>query len=471
MTALLAEGANAIGAVVTSGWWAGAIARGVYGNAPLGFIAKLIVTYDDDTQETLVSDLSWRTSRNGAVRQGDIYDGEIYDARLESGWTTPDFDDDGWNAVEANNNAPTKIQAFTGGYVLQLADKVQHLKTATIYNNTRASGTDYGTINVVSTTSSLPFSLTKGQAVILDFGQNIVGWVRLKVRGSAAGRLHMRFAEMLNDTGEKSRGNDGPGGSLYLANLRTAKAECFYILSGDPDGEAYHPSTTFYGFRYCEIVPTDDVEILSCEAQPISSSTEETGTLSTSNALVNQLISNIQWGQRGNLLSVPTDCPQRDCRTYLPAGGSPITSASATYRSRYGTIASAWTASEAGRLVYECTVPANTTATLHLPAENGAPTAYESGEPAASAEGVTYMGYKDGCQVYELQSGTYRFSADAADGVQSASADAPGDHSIYDLAGRKIDVRSPNDNGKWRGVNGKLPKGIYIGGAKKRLVP
>ena len=795
VTALLAEGANAIGAVVTSGWWAGAIARGVYGNAPLGFIAKLIVTYDDDTQETLVSDLSWRTSRNGAVRMGDIYDGEIYDARLESGWTTPDFDDDGWNAAEANNNAPTKIQAFTGGYVLQLADKVQHLKTATIYNNTRASGTDYGTINVVSTTSSLPFCLTKGQAVILDFGQNIVGWVRLKVRGSVGNRLHMRFAEMLNDTGEKSRGNDGPGGSLYLANLRTAKAECFYILSGDPDGEAYHPSTTFYGFRYCEIVPTDDVEILSCEAQPISSSTEETGTLSTSNPLVNQLISNIQWGQRGNLLSVPTDCPQRDerlgwsgdtqvfcttamynaetesffrkwlqdmrdsqrndgaystvapntnsrigaaawadagilvpwrvyqmygdkgvlsenfaamekymewlatqtdgtlqyaggttvygdwlsyadtdarliavayyaydalimskiaralsplpigtyarkaaayetlyrdirdefrsrypaaqhlssqtalllalkfglyegedeeadlrarlagaisgnnymlstgfvgtgilgqtlssfgltdyaydlllqrgcpswlysvdqgattiwerwnsytresgfgpasmnsfnhyaygavgewmyrymagiqpdeeepgfhhfflkpqpdCRSYLPAGGSPVTSASATYRSRYGTIASAWTASEAGRLVYECTVPANTTATLHLPAENGVSDAYESGEPAASAEGVTYMGFKDGCQVYELQSGTYRFSADAADGVQSASADAPAGCSIYDLAGRKIDVLSPNDNGKWRVVNGKLPKGIYIEGAKKRLVP
>jgi alpha-L-rhamnosidase len=798
VTTLLAEGANAIGAVVTSGWWSGAIARGIYGNAPLGFIAKLIVTYEDGTQETLVSDLSWRTSRNGAVRQGDIYDGEIYDARLESAWTTAGFDDSQWTAAEANNNAPTRVDAFTGGYVQQLTDKVQSLKRATIYNKSKASGTDYGTINIASTPSSAPFSLTKDQAVILDFGQNIVGWVRLKVRGKSGNRLHMRFAEMLNDTGEKSRGNDGPGGSLYLANLRTAKAECFYTLSGNPDGEAYHPTTTFYGFRYCEIAPTDDVEILSCEAQPISSSTEETGTLSTSNPLVNQLVSNIQWGQRGNLLSVPTDCPQRDerlgwsgdtqvfcltamynadtesffrkwlqdmrdsqrsdgaystvapqtnsrigaaawsdagilvpwrvylmygdkkvleenfpamekymdwlatqtdgsyqyaggttvygdwlsyadtdarliavayyaydallmskiaramsplpigtyarkaaayealyknireefrsrylssnllyasqtalllalkfglyegeaeeadfknrlakaikdnnytlntgfvgtgilgqtlsefgltdyaydlllqrnCpswlysvdqgattiwerwnsytresgfgpasmnsfnhyaygavgewmyrymsgiqpdesspgfhhfllkpqpdrRTYLPSGQSLITSASATYQSRYGTIASAWTAPDANSLAYTCTVPANTTATLYLPAPSSEAVMYESGKPASAAQGVTPIGYEDGCLIYELQSGTYQFSTDAPNGVQEARGKEREGDAIFDLGGRYLgEAKSKGQEaGSWGARNSSRFHGIYItNSGKKTLV-
>ena len=789
VTSLLTEGANAIGAIVTSGWWSGAIARGVYGDKPLGFIAKLLVTYDDGSQETFMSDLTWRSSRSGAVRQGDIYDGEIYDARLESAWTTAAFDDSNWKAVEANTSFSGKIVAFTGGYVLQLTDKVQSLKSATVYNKSQTSGTNYGTINVVSTSSSVPVSVKKGQAVILDFGQNVVGWVRLKVRGNSGNCLHMRFSEMLNDTGEKSRGNDGPGGSLYLANLRTAKAECFYTLSGKADGETYQPSTTFYGFRYCEIAPADDVEILSCEAQPISSSTEETGTLSTSNAQVNQLISNIQWGQRGNLLSVPTDCPQRDerlgwsgdtqvfcltamynadtesffrkwlqdmrdsqrndgaystvapytnsrigaaawsdagilvpwrvyqmygdkkvldenfssmekymewlatqsdgsyqyaggttvygdwlsyadtdarliavayydydallmskidralspitvgiyarkaaayealyedirsefrsrylssntlpasqtalllalkfglyegeaeeanlkerlaaairdnnytlntgfvgtgilnqtlssfgltdyaydlllqssCpswlysvdqgattiwerwnsytresgfgpasmnsfnhyaygavgewmyrymtgiepdeanagfhhfilkprpdqRTYLPSGQSLITSASATYQSRYGTIASAWSAPSEENLIYECIVPANSTATLYFPAESREVAVYESGVLATIAEGVTYVGYEDGCQVYKLGSGVYRFTTDDADKLQSASVNVSEADAVYDLSGRKINAECSSHNPQI------VIKGRSDGKAKKILV-
>ena len=789
VTTLLDEGANAIGATVTSGWWSGAIARGVYGDAPLGFIAKLLITYEDGTQETLVSDLTWRSSQNGAVRSGDIYDGETYDARLESAWTTAAFDDSQWNDVETNTSFSGKIVAFTGGYVQQLTDKVQDLQKATIYKGTQASGTSYGTIKVVRTSSSAPINLTKGQAVILDFGQNIVGWVRLKVRGRSGNCLHIRFSEMLNDTGDKNRGNDGPGGSLYLANLRTAKAECFYTLSGNTEGETYHPSTTFFGFRYCEITPTDDVEILLAEAQPISSSTEETGTLSTSNAQVNKLVSNIQWGQRGNLLSVPTDCPQRDerlgwsgdtqvfcltamynadtesffrkwlqdmrdsqrsdgaystvapytnsrigaaawsdagilvpwrvyqmygnkqvleenfsamekymdwlatqtdgtyqyaggttvygdwlsyadtdarliavayyaydalimskiaramsplpigtyarkaaayetlyknireefrsrylsssslsssqtalllilkfglyngeteeenfknrlakaikdnnykldtgfvgtgilnqtlssfgltdyaydlllqrnCpswlysvnqgattiwerwnsysresgfgpasmnsfnhyaygavgewmyrymagiepdesdpgfhhfilkprpdrRSYLPGGQSLITSARATYQSRYGTILSAWSAPDVRNLTYECTVPANTTATLHFPAESSETAVYESGEPATSAQGVTYIGYEDGCLVYKLESGTYLFSTDKADKVQSTSLNVPEEAAVYDLSGR-YHGRARHSASGMSGLHG-----VYITSGKKTVI-
>ena len=315
VTTLLAKGANVIGAVVSNGWWSGSITRGFYGDdLSMGFIAKLLITYEDGTKETFVSDLTWQSSLEGALRRGDIYDGEIYDARREADWVTASYDASHWRAVEENMACKAAIMSFTGGYVLQLTDKAQPVRKATIYSGTKNTGTDYGELNAVQTTTTGRFSLTKGQGVVIDFGQNVVGWVRFRVRGTSGTQLHVRFAEMLNDNGSISRGNDGPGGSLYLAALRDAKAELYYTLAGKADGEEYCPHHTFYGFRYCEIVPTDDVEVLHVEAQPISSSTEDVGMISTSDARVNQLVSNIQWSQRGNLLSVPTDCPQRNER-------------------------------------------------------------------------------------------------------------------------------------------------------------
>ena len=315
VTALISQGKNAIGAVVTPGWWAGAVMHGAYGSPNLGFLAKLLIRYADGTEDTVVTDLSWLSSKGGALKLGDIYDGEIYDARLASNWTAADYDDSQWNAVRENVEFKGKIEAFTGGYVRTLPDKVQQVRTATIHEGVKSTGTDFGLANAVSTTEG-PGAVVvrKGQSVVFDFGQNIVGWVNFRVKGRAGNRLKMRFVEMLNDTGSRSRGNDGPGGTPYLANLRSAKASLYYTLCGAVDGESYHSSTTFFGFRYCEVTPSDDVEILSIEAQPVSSSTEDRGFVETSHALVNQLFSNITWGQRGNLLSVPTDCPQRDER-------------------------------------------------------------------------------------------------------------------------------------------------------------
>lgn len=315
VTSLLREGENAISALVTKGWWAGGVMHGAYGSPELGFIAKLLITYDDGTQETVVSDLTWRSSRDGAMRLGDIYDGEIYDARLADNWTAASYDDSQWNGVAVNVDFRGTLDAFTGGYVTTLPDRVQQVKTATVYEGSKASGTTYGMANVVATTEGTgAVRVKKGQAVVFDFGQNVVGWVNFKVKGKAGNRLRLRFVEMLNDTGAANRGNDGPGGTPYLANLRSAKASLYYTLCGADEGESYHSSTTFFGFRYCEVTPSDDVEILTIEAQPISSSTDDRGSVETSNALVNQLFSNITWGQRGNLLSVPTDCPQRDER-------------------------------------------------------------------------------------------------------------------------------------------------------------
>ena len=316
VTHLLQSGANAIGAVVTRGWWAGAVMHGAYGAPSLGFMAKLLVTYDDGTTDIIVTDKTWASSLRGALRNGDIYDGEIYDARLATEWSMPGkVNLDNWNAVGVNTDFKGTIDAFTGGYIQTLNPLFLHPQAVSIYEGSKGTGTDYGMVNTVSNSSGFaPFTLKKGQTAIVDFGQNMVGWVDFKVKGQQGNRMRLRYTEMLNDNGSRSRGNDGPGGSLYLANLRSAKAQLYYTLAGTPEGETYHPSTTFFGFRYLEITATDDLEVLALEGQPISSSTHDTGSIETSHPDVNQLFSNIQWGQRGNLLSVPTDCPQRDER-------------------------------------------------------------------------------------------------------------------------------------------------------------
>lgn len=316
VTSLLRRGNNAIGAIVTSGWYAGGIAHKIAGSDnDLGIIAKLVVVFEDDTRQTIVSDDTWASSRQGALLYSDIYNGEIYDARKYQNFSAPDYDASGWNAVVRNNAFQGKLEAFRGPYVKVLGNNIQTVKTATLYEGTKHTGTDYGMVNIVATRSGASaVTLKKGQTVCFDMGQNIVGWPAFTVKGKAGTRMHFVMTEMLNDTGAKSRGNDGAGGTPYLANLRSAKAEIYYTLNGNGKGESWHPTTTFYGFRYCTVSATEDVEISKLEAWPISSSHEDTGDITTNSNILNRLISNVRWGQRGNLLSIPTDCPQRDER-------------------------------------------------------------------------------------------------------------------------------------------------------------
>jgi alpha-L-rhamnosidase len=140
--------------------------------------------------------------------------------------------------------------------------------------------------------------------IVFDLGQNMVGWLRLEVKGPAGARVRMRFAEILN-----------PDGTLYTVNLRSARSTDTYVLKGAPGGETFEPRFTFHGFRYVELVgypgrPGPD----AITGIVVRSAIRATGSLETSNATVNQLQHNIEWGQRGNFLSVPTDCPQRDER-------------------------------------------------------------------------------------------------------------------------------------------------------------
>lgn len=315
ITSLVKEGANAIGVQLSTGWWAGDIAHGVYGNPNVAFMGKLVITLKDGSTVTVVSDDSWACSTTGPVKLGDIYHGETYDARDADDWATASYDAAEWSQVGIDNQFKGIISAYEGPAVRIRKHLERTPQTVTVYEGVKSTGTTYGEINVISTSGNGAVNLKKGQTVVYDLGQNFVGWVHFSVKGKRGTQLKMRFAEMLNDKGDSGRGDDGPGGSLYTINLRNAKCLLKYILSGDEEGEEYHPSTTFYGFRYCEITATDDITVNSLVGQVVGSEIEENGSnIVVNHDAVNQLYSNVKWGQRSNFLSVPTDCPQRDER-------------------------------------------------------------------------------------------------------------------------------------------------------------
>jgi alpha-L-rhamnosidase len=268
---------NALGAILGDGWYRGNIGfrnqRNYYGDK-LALIAQLQVNYTDGTSEIIGTDESWKAT-TGPIIFSDIYNGETYDGRLEMpGWATTSFDDNKWGAA-AKLNHPKNILIAPQGVPVKAVEEISPIEIITTPNG----------------------------ETVFDMGQNMVGWVRLKVKGNKGDAVTLKFAEVLDKEG-----------NFYIENLRAAKATDVYILKGDGE-EIYEPRFTFHGFRFVKIedypgTPTlDDIT-----GVVIYSDMEPTGTFACSDPLINQLQHNIQWGQKGNFLDVPTDCPQRDER-------------------------------------------------------------------------------------------------------------------------------------------------------------
>jgi hypothetical protein len=304
---------NAISAVVSSGWWSDLVARNI-GKAN-AFLGKLILTYSDGSTEIINTDPTWKTSCASAVVYADIFTGESYDARVSEDWMMPGFDDSEWPTAVKNREFNGDIVAWSGSYITVRNDRELSVKSVNVYKGvTGASSIAYGKINIIRSYGDEKFTLKPGETAVVDLGQNFAGWEFFKVEGPEGAKLTITHGEILNDgNGARSRGNDGPEGSVYNANYRSAAATTNYILSGNGI-EEYHPSFTFYGFRYIEITATEEVTFHLIRGQVVTSVTEDSGFITTSDKDVNQLISNIRWGQYSNYLSVPTDCPQRDER-------------------------------------------------------------------------------------------------------------------------------------------------------------
>ena len=315
ITSYIREGENVLLAAVAPGWYNGRIALGTYGKTHVSFLGALHLL-DAGGDRTIYTDDSWDACWGGRIRAADIWDGELCDGREMSYAemslvNTRDID---WD-VPTEESYDIFVTPHIGPTVKARAGLSRKPVSINVYNGTVDNGSDHGRINVVRTVEGGDvFSLKKGERAIIDFGQNLVGYPVFTVKGTMGTQVTARVSEMLNDSGDKARLNDGPEGSLYTANYRSAKAKVSYITRGDAGGEAYRPTFTYLGFRYCELLATDDVEISDLTAAVVGSDTRETGRIETSHKDVNRLISNILWGQRGNYLSVPTDCPQRDER-------------------------------------------------------------------------------------------------------------------------------------------------------------
>jgi alpha-L-rhamnosidase len=271
------SGKNAVAAILGDGWYGSPLTWiGVrFFPTPDRFLAQLELEYSDGSHETVASDGSWKAELSPILRS-DIYDGEFYDARLEQvGWNSAGFDDSRWTSAAVADRPAITLSS-------QIAPPARVVTKLTPKTATPGSNGSY----------------------IFDLGQNMVGWTTLKVKGTAGTRVRLRFAEILN-----------PDGTIYTANLRNAEATDTYVLRGGGE-ESFSPHFTFHGFRYVEVtgypgVPTAD----AIEGDVVSSLRgEPVAKLQTSSDLVNRMWTIGIWGQRGNFLSIPTDCPQRDER-------------------------------------------------------------------------------------------------------------------------------------------------------------
>ena len=314
VTEMLVENkTNVLTAVVSHGWWSdGSVSQYYEEDA---FLSKLILKYTDGTSEVIDTDETWKSEMASPVVDADIFSGETYDARIDSHWNSADFDDSSWSFAKENKRFNGVLCAWKGSPIVNRKDLELKAKSITVYSGAvNADENRYGKINVVSTVDGESFVLNPGEKALIDFGQNFSGRESFSVKGERGTNLTVRHGEMLNDNnGDKSRGNDGPEGSIYNLNYRSAKALTKYVLSGEGT-ENYSPIFSFYGFRYIEISVDKSVTLSGITGQVITSVEKETGELTTSDASINQLISNIRWGQYSNYLSVPTDCPQRDER-------------------------------------------------------------------------------------------------------------------------------------------------------------
>ncbi len=306
----LVSGKNRILAVVAPGWFAGRISCGYYGDDAPSFIATIV----NGGKEVISTGKGWKTKVDGRIRTSDIWDGEYYDARKKSyeSLSDPSAKLSGWkNAAELEYKG--KLTPFIGPKVKVRKGLDRKPEKMFVSDGVSFNGSYFGKLNICGENVTFPVSLKKGQKLTIDLGQEIVGRLRIKASGSNGGELKVRYAEFLNDSGELSRGNDGPEGSVYTINLRSALGKS-YIVFADKKEIEFAPSFTFFGFRFAEISADCDVTVYDLTGEVIGNDTKETGSITTSDENVNKLISNILWGQRGNYLSVPTDCPQRDER-------------------------------------------------------------------------------------------------------------------------------------------------------------
>ncbi|MFD6951431.1 alpha-L-rhamnosidase [Nocardiopsis sp. TSRI0078] len=278
VTALLGEGANVLGAHLADGWYRGRIGfhggrRDTYGDRT-GLLAQLEVECEDGSTVRFGTGPDWRCAPSPTLSSS-LYDGERHDARLErAGWSRPGFDDADWARTVPVERDPATLVAPLSPPVRCTAE--------------------LDPVSVARTASG---------RLLVDFGQNLVGRLRLRVAGPEGTEVTVRHAEVLED------------GELCTRPLRFAEATDTLVLAGTGEVEEWEPRFTYHGFRYAEITGwPGSPETGALVARVLHTDMRPTGEFTCSDPLVERLHENVRWSMRGNFVDVPTDCPQRDER-------------------------------------------------------------------------------------------------------------------------------------------------------------
>ena len=236
---------------------------------------NLIVEYTDGSRQTIASDISWKLTTEGPIRSNNEYDGEEYDARKELGdWNRTGYDDTNW--------IPAGRVSIPSGTLR--AQMMPGMKV---------------------TESLKPVSIRKqGDKQILDIGQNMAGWLRIRIKGQAGDSIRLRFAERLQ-----------PDGEIFTKNLRDAHCTDIYVVSGrEPQDATWAPRFVYHGFRYVEISGYPNAKTEDFTAEVVDDEMAHTGTFTCSDETLNQVLRNAFWGIRSNYKGMPVDCPQRNER-------------------------------------------------------------------------------------------------------------------------------------------------------------
>lgn len=275
VTGAVVPGGNAIGVVLGNGRYFTARYPDIRHFGFPKMLLQLEVEYADGTRRTVVSDDSWRVTAEGPIRANNEFDGERYDARLEMpGWNELGYDDSAWFPVETVPAPAGRLEAQANPHIV-----------------------------ITDTVRPVAISRLRPGVYILDMGQNMVGWLSMRVQGRRGQEVRLRFAESLR-----------PDGSLYTDNLRSAQATDSYTAADDGE-HRWEPSFVYHGFRYVEVTGYPGTPSLSdFVGKAVCDRMEQTGHFATSDSTINRVYRNAFRGIRGNYHGMPTDCPQRDER-------------------------------------------------------------------------------------------------------------------------------------------------------------
>lgn len=312
LTGKIKQGDNAIGAMLGEGWWSGNI---TYSGESWNFfgdrqslLAKLVITYADGTNKVITTDpKTWTYYNDGPIVYSSFFQGEVYNAskdKLIDGWNTSTYDDSKWEkAVEVNLNGTICVDQSFG--------KKMGMAPVSNYDNMSLIGQYGENASVVEELTAIKVDEVRPGVYVYDMGQNMVGVPKVTInKGKAGEKVTLRFAEVkypdLAEYGEKI-------GMIMLENIRAALTQDIYTLK--EGNQVIEPRFTFHGYRYLEITGIDKaLPLQSVKGKVISSVKELASSYETSNYKVNKLWENITWSTRGNFLSIPTDCPQRNER-------------------------------------------------------------------------------------------------------------------------------------------------------------